>query len=84
MSSITLEEEPIATSNIDLINRQHSLEIVLSEDLRSNHEIQIFNQVGSLIMRSTIDSKTTIDISLLPAGIYYLRIQNRVVSFTKF
>jgi hypothetical protein len=38
------------------------------------HEVQIFNQTGKLVINKKITSKTKIDISGIPAGIYFVKV----------
>ncbi len=54
------------------------------EGLEGEHEIQIYNAFGMLVMTTTLEGDSEINISDLPTGYYLMRIDNhRAVKFIK-
>ena len=54
------------------------------EGLEGEHEIQIYNAFGMLVMTTTLQGDSEINISDLPTGNYLMRIDNhRAVKFIK-
>ena len=54
------------------------------EGLEGEHEIQIYNAFGMLVMTTTLQGDSEINISDLPTGYYFIRIDNRrAVKFIK-
>ena len=54
------------------------------EGLEGEHEVQIYNAFGMLVMTTTLQGDTEINIGDLPAGYYLIRIDNRrAVKFIK-
>ena len=53
------------------------------EGLEGEHEIQIYNAFGLLVMTTILEGDSEINICDLPAGYYLIRIDNRVMKFIK-
>jgi cytochrome c peroxidase len=41
-----------------------------------NHQLQIFNQEGRIVMTERLNGTASIDINTLPAGVYFIRVNN--------
>ena len=55
-----------------------------STELMANDNIEIYDIIGRIVHTSTLNSSaTTIDISHLQNGMYYLRIGNEMVKIVK-
>lgn len=59
-------------------------DIIHIEGLEGQHEVQIYNAFGMLVMTTTLQGEAEINISDLPTGYYLIRIDNRrAVKFIK-
>ena len=59
-------------------------DIIHIEGLEGEHEVQIYNAIGMLVMTTTLQGDSEINISDLPSGYYLIRIDNRhAVKFIK-
>ena len=59
-------------------------DVIHLEGLEGEHEIQMYNAFGMLVMTTTLQGDAEINISDLPAGYYLIRIDNRrAVKFIK-
>ena len=59
-------------------------DVIRIEGLEGEHEVQIYNAIGMLVMTTTLQGASEINISDLPTGYYLIRIDNRrAVKFIK-
>ena len=59
-------------------------DIIHIDGLEGEHEVQIYNALGMLVMTTTLQGDSEINISDLPAGYYLIRIDSRhAVKFIK-
>ena len=53
------------------------------EGLEGEHEVQIYNAFGILVMKTDIDSNDEINIEKLTSGLYFIRISGHALRFIK-
>jgi hypothetical protein len=58
---------------------------IISIELADNqvHKIEVINYLGTILYKGIIDKQTTIDLSILPNGIYLIHIDNRTEKLIK-
>jgi hypothetical protein len=81
--NVSIGQHEIATGNIKIYPNPAHSELYISINDQQTSEIEIYNMLGSLVIRKKITQSEKMDISDLSPGTYILKIKSNSIEMRK-